>query len=1117
MKKIFIVSGSGSMNLCSRQILRKMKLTYLLLFITVFNLTAGNETYSQYVKLNLDMKNVPLQQVLNKIEEQSEFFFLYSSKMIDVNQMVNINAKDQTIDKVLNNLLSPTEIKYSVKDRQILLINKEFSKDPSYQQKTVSGKIVDNDGNPVPGVTILLKGTTIGTVSDASGNYSISNVPPDAILVFSFVGMTSQEVPVKNQAMVNVTLEEEAVGLEEVVVIGYGKQKKVNLTGAVSYVTAKDLEKRTVINTSTILQGQLSGISVRQTSGNPASGSASLLIRGQGTFSSAGNSPLVLVDGIESSIDNVDPHDVASVSILKDAASSAIYGSKAANGVILVTTKTGQIGAPVISINTYVGQQRPTMIPEMVDSWEYATAYNEALRNSGSTARWTEAEIQKFKDGSDPVNYPNFNHMNYIWDSGTGLESKHNINVTGGTPGIQYMFSGGYYNQQGLVMKNESGRWDVRLNLDAKLRDNLKLMVKMYGDTYRGLEPSSSSGSGLSQIIKGTLRLPNTIAGPTPDGYFPYLESIHPEADLHSKSFIQNGSSFFSGNGSLVWDVSKDFKITGQAGINYSLARNKNYIASYTVTPTFSNNLNSLRATWSDGYALTLQSMAEYNKSLGSHNIHLLAGVSGQTYMSNYISAYRDQFPNNEIYEIDAGATARGTNSGTASRNRLASLFGRLNYNFSEKYLFELNFRYDGSSRFPEDRRWGFFPSASMAWRISEEDFFKNSVSFINNLKLRGSWGQLGNQSVGNYPYQYLISLGQNYPSGSTYAAGAAINSVSNKLISWETTKVTDVGVDLAIMENKLSLSADYFIKKTVDILYNISVSRMLGASPAATNAGTVENRGWDFDLSYRNQFGDFNFGASAIFSVVNNKVLKLANLSKDISRGLFVGHPIGSVYGYVSDGIFSTQAEVDAAPTQPFSFLAQPGEIRFRDISGPDGKPDGLVTSTYDRTIIGNPLPTTTYGLTLTAGYKNFDFNILFQGEGGRKDQCNLNHWWAIDNLSNVQRTIYENRWTEANPDPNAMFPKIRIYPVDFWMTNKVDYFMKSGTFIRLKNTQLGYNLPESLLNKTFMRKVRVYVAGENLLTLSKFYKGWDPEMSTSGTWYPLTKLYVAGLNISF
>jgi hypothetical protein len=291
----------------------------------------------------------------------------------------------------------------------------------------------------------------------------------------------------------------------------------------------------------------------------------------------------------------------------------------------------------------------------------------------------------------------------------------------------------------------------------------------------------------------------------------------------------------------------------------------------------------------------------------------------------------------------------------------------------------------------------------------------------------------------------------------------------------------------------------------------------MLGASPAASNAGTVENKGWDFDLSYRNQFGDFTFGAGVVMSIVKNKVLKIANLDKDISRGLFVGYPIGSVYGYVSDGLFSTQEEVDAAPTQPFSFLAEPGEIRFRDISGPEGKPDGQVTSTYDRAIIGRPLPISTYGLTLTAGYKNFDFNVLFQGEGGRKDQCNLNHWWAIDNLSNVQRLIYENHWSESNPDPNAMFPKIRIYPVDFWMTNKVDYFMRSATFIRLKNMQLGYSLPESLLKKSFLRKVRVYVAGENLLTLSRFYKGWDPEMSTSGTWYPLAKLYVAGLNIDF
>jgi len=986
----------------------------------------------------------------------------------------------------------------------------------SVQQKGITGTVTDATGAPMTGVNIQVEGTSIGSITDVNGKYSIQVQNTNNVLIFSFIGYVSQKVVVGSKSVIDVTLAAETTALEEVVVIGYGTAKKVNLTGAVSAVTSKDLEKRTVINTSTILQGQLSGISVRTLTGNPNAASASILIRGQSTFSSAGNSPLVLVDGLESSIDNVDPHDVASISILKDAASAAIYGSKAANGVILITTKTGTIGAPVFSVNSYIGRQIPTMIPDMVNSWEYATAMNLALKHSGQSPKYTVEEIAKFKSGTDP-DYPNFDHMKYIWDSGTGLESKHNISMRGGSQGTQYMFSAGYYNQQGLVMKNKSNRYDVRLNLDSKIRDNLNFSVKLYGDTYKGREPSDQGGAGLSNIVRGALRLPNSLPGPTPDGYFPYWETIHPEADLNSKCFIETGNSFMSVNTNMVWEVINDLKITGQVGYNYSIAQNKNYVATYVITPTISNNTNSLRVSWSNSTILTMQSMIEYTKTFNRHFIHVLGGISGQQYDYKYINAFRDQFPNNEIYEIDAGATARGTNSGTASRNKLQSFFGRINYNFDEKYLMEFNFRYDGSSRFPDDKRWGLFPSASLAWRLSQESFFQDALPWINNFKIRASWGAMGNQSVGNYPYQSLISLGQNYPFGSTYTAGAAITSVANKEITWETTKVTDFGLDFAIFDNKLSFTVDNFTKKTIDILYSVSTSKMLGASPGPSNAGSVQNKGWDFDVSYRNVFGDFSFGASAIFSIVHNEVLKIANLNKDISAGLFVGYPIGSVYGYVSDGLFMTSDEVTNAPVQPWAFLAEPGEIKIKDISGPEGKPDGVVTSTYDRTIIGRPLPISTYAFTFTGGYKNFDINLMFQGEGGRKDQCNLNHWWAIDNLSNVQRLIYENSWSEDNQDPNAMFPKMRVYPVDWWVTNKVDYFMKDATFIRLKNLQIGYSLPTKIIQNTFLRKVRFYFSGENLFTLTKFYKGWDPEMSTSGTWYPLSKLYVAGVNIDF
>ncbi|HLU88357.1 MAG TPA: TonB-dependent receptor, partial [Cyclobacteriaceae bacterium] len=369
-----------------------------------------------------------------------------------------------------------------------------------------------------------------------------------------------------------------------------------------------------------------------------------------------------------------------------------------------------------------------------------------------------------------------------------------------------------------------------------------------------------------------------------------------------------------------------------------------------------------------------------------------------------------------------------------------------------------------------------------------------------------------------NYPYQDLIALGVNYPFGNELSAGGAVTTIANKEITWETTAITDIGLDLALLDDRLVFSADYFIRTTSDILYNVSVSDLLGASPSSTNAGKVENKGWDFNLSYRNRSGAFTYGASAIFSVVRNKVVELANVDVDIARGLFVGHPIGSAYGYVSDGLFVDDAEVDDYATQPFAFLAEAGGIKYVDISGPNGTPDGVVNSTYDRKVIGRPLPATTYALTLNAGYKNFDLNILLQGEGGRNDMVRLGQFFfPLENNSNVQRDAYENRWTVANPDPNASYPRMKFLTSGFYGANPVDFWFRDATFLRVKNVQLGYTLPAGILNSTFLDQVRVYVSGENLLTFTGYYEGWDPEMNTGGSFYPLTKLIVGGVNIKF
>lgn len=993
----------------------------------------------------------------------------------------------------------------------------------SAQNRTLTGKVSDSKGTALPGVSIKVKGTTVGTTTNLDGRYTIDVPGNNSILVVTYIGYITQELPVNGRSSLDISLAEDIQGLEEVVVVGYGTQKKVNLTGSVASVSAEQLEKRAVTKSSLALQGQMSGIQVRQGGGNPASNGASLVVRGQGTFSGAGNNPLVLVDGIEASLDLVDPNDIQSVSILKDAASAAIFGSKAANGVILVETKKGVVGKPVFTYNSYVGKSEATMVPEMINSWEYAEVINQVFVDAGAAKRYSDADIAKFRSGEDPVNFPNFDHIGNLFNSGNGISNRHDISVRGGSEQSQYMFSLGYYNENGIITKNDANRYNIRVNLDTRLNSKLKFSLKMAGNLNKDTQPSGINGLGLGTIVGGAMRNANSIPGRMPDGFYGRNETLHPEADLESASFLQNKGTNVYTNGSVVWDVLKDLKITGQIGHTYGLGQSKAYVAKYDITPTYGNAINSLNENWSEGTALTLQTIAEYNKKVKDHTFYLLGGVSGQTFDSKGLGAFRDAFPNNSIYEINAGSTARGRQSGSASRNTLQSYFGRFNYNFRNKYLFEANARYDGSSRFPKDSRWGLFPSFSAAWRVSQEGFFKNAkdaISWLSDLKIRASWGKLGNQSIGNYPYQDLLSLAPVYPFGAALSAGAAVTTLANKTITWETTTINNVGLDLGLFNDKLSLSADYFVKTTDDILYNVSVSNMLGATPALTNAGSVENKGWDFNLNYRNAIGDFSYGISAILSLVDNKVTKLSKINQDIARGLFVGYPIGSAYGYKSNGLFANDAEVTGYAKQPFADQAQGGGIKYLDISGPGGVPDGIVNATYDRAIIGKPLPKSTYALTLNGGYKNFDFNFMLQGEGGRNDQVNLGQFFfPLENNSNVQRDAYENRWTATNPNPNAQYPKLRNIASGFFNTNRVDFWYRDATFLRLKNAQIGYTLPKKLINRANISGLRVYISGENLFTISDFYKGWDPEMQTGGSawYYPLSRLYVAGVSLKF
>lgn len=1099
-----------------KQILRIMKLSLLLLVITIIDVF-GSVSYSQTARLSVEMSDAPILAVLENIENQSEFFFLYSSKMIDINQKVSLNCTDKKIGEVLDNLFSKTDIRYLIKDRQILLVDKDsYEPTSEVQQISISGTISDEEtGLPMPGVNIIVKGTTLGAISDTEGKFTLNLSDRNAVLSFTFIGYLPLEMPVEGRTTLDVKMKPNVENLDEVVVIGYGTQKKVNLTGSVAAVGSKEIEKLSVTQTSQLLVGLASGVTVTQSSGQPGKDNVNITVRGLGTFSSAGNRPLVLVDGLASSLDNVNINDIASISVLKDAASASIYGARGANGVILVETKKGQTGGFQVSYQGNVGIQRPSEIPQMVDSWVYAEMYNEALTNAGGSPQYSAEELALFKSGTDPDNYPNTPHYNNLISSGSGLQHDHHLSFSGGTDKNSYMFSLGYLDQDGIIAETFYKRYNVLLNVESRIKDNLKFNVKLSGQKGQTSEPTAvdkNPAIGVEGLVNYAIKIPNTYAGKMSNGYYGNQTGFTIEGWMDSESFISNDDFNSVASLGLDWTILKNLTFTAKTGYEFSSGQYKFFRPVLVVDPFITQGPAELTIRDSRNALTTFQGYLNYNLNLNNQNIHILAGYSQEANKSEWIQAFRDNFPNNALYEINAGAASNQQSTGSASEWALRSFFGRINYDFRGKYLIEANARYDGSSRFPENKRYGLFPSASIGWRLSEEDFF--DVSWIDDLKIRGSLGELGNQNIGNYPYQQLLSLGLNAPFGTAEKlwSGAAATTVPNQNITWESTRVVDLGFDLSVLKGKITLTVDYFNKRTSGILYNITASRVLGLTPSVQNAGVVSNKGFDFNIQHRDVRGQFSYNIAANFSYIMNEVVELANVERDINSGLFVGHSLESIYGYVADGLFIDQEDIANSPTQPRT--PQPGDIKFVDLSGPNGVPDGKVDADYDRKIIGNTFPKYNFGINLGAQYKGFDLSVQLQGVAGLQQVIGGYEGNAFQHGSGLQQWMVDERWTKENPNPNAKYPRFLVLgggEQQFWNST---YILMNASYLRVNNIQLGYSFPQSLTSKINVNNLRVYLGVKNLITFDHFREGWDPELRTG---YPPVRYSSIGVNVNF
>ncbi|KQM75191.1 SusC/RagA family TonB-linked outer membrane protein [Pedobacter sp. Leaf216] len=1044
---------------------------------------------------------------------------------------------------------------------------------PPLQDITVKGQVTDAKG-PIPGVSVKLKGGAASTVTDGSGKFSIK-VPEDATLVFTYVGYVDQEVQVKNQTNINVRLLENNQNLSEVVVVGYGTQKKAVVSGAVASVKGTELAKSSSVNLTNSLAGRLPGVTALQGSGEPGYDGSTIRIRGINSLGN--NNALIVIDGIPNragGIERLNPNDIESVSVLKDA-SAAIYGSQAANGVILITTKLGKSGKPQFSYDFSYGLQQPTRIPKMANSVQYAEILNElnifgsdlnpnewtaawnSFKSTGSylstggktiNAAFKPDEIRKFGDGSDPLRYPNTDWFKTTFQTWTP-QQKHNVQINGGSENVKYLVSLGYLDQDAYYKKSATGykQYDMRFNLEAKLS---KYITTTLGVTAREEDrnfPTVGAGDIFRFLMRGR---PNEIAiWPTGQpgrdieyGYNPVVSTT----DL--TGYNKDVRDYFQTTGKVEIKIPgvDGLKVTGTAAIDKYSGRQKNWQLPWTlydwdkktfaadgVTPVLTGTVRSqytdprLRETAGGQLAVNLTGMVNYDKKIGDHNIGLMAGVTRETVNNDGFTAFRRYYISSSVQELLAGderEQSLGNNPGDPNnlfkRARL-SYFGRAGYNYKEKYLAEFLWRVDGSYIFPTDRRFGFFPGVSVGWRLSEEPFFKDNVKFINNLKIRASYGQMGAEAyfgdaLQEYQYLSLMNFG-NYIFNDLVTKTLTEGKVPNFNFGWEVANNTNIGLDASFLNNKLSLEFDYFYNKRTNILISrgSSVPESSGITDRLppVNLGKVNNKGFEFKLSYNDQVGDLNFGVSVNGGYAKNKIIFWDETPGAPEWQRSTGRVTSSWLVYDYDGVFKDQADINAN-TLNYSALTgtlRPGDMKFKDING-----DGKINADDKIRLDKNGTPTFTGGVNFNLQYKGFDLSVLIQGATGGMQIVGLTE---SGDIGNFLEWSYLNRWSIDNP--SSVNPRLSnrgaTYYTDSNNALNNTYWLRSNNYIRLKNVELGYTLPTTLVEKAGLNSVRVYSNGLNLATLDKI-KIWDPESTnTSGQYYPQARVINFGIKATF
>ena len=1142
---------------------------FILSFIGCLQVSAAG--YSQFKKVDLELRQVRLKDALLILGDKGGFRLLYSEEDLPLNKMITLVEHNIMTSEALEMMLKDTGLQYQSLNDNLVVLRPKLS----YADIVIKGQVTDAKGAGLPGVSVKVKNTTIGASTDADGRYSLK-VPDNGTLVFSFLGYVSQEVPVGGRTTINIKLLENSQALSEILVVGYGTQKRAVVSGAVASVKGSELAKTPTANLSNSLAGRLPGVTAVQAGGEPGYDGSTIRIRGVNSLGN--NNALIVIDGVPNragGLERINPNDIESVSVLKDA-SAAIYGSRAANGVILITTKQGKTGKPVLSYDFSYGLQQPTRTPKMSTSPQYAEILNELkifgaglptnqwnaawqdFKNTGAylrtdngetvNAAYRPDEVQKFVDGSDPLRYPNtdwFGTTLKTWSP----QQRHNMQINGGAENIKYLISMGYLDQDGYYEKSATGykQYDLRVNLEAKISRYVTTSLGITGREESRNYPTVAATDIFRMLMRGKPTeqevWPNGLPGRDIEyGFNPYVITT----DL--TGYNRDTRDYFQSTGKveiLVPGV-EGLKLTGTAAIDKFSGRQKNWQTPWTlydwdkktfeadgVTPVLVGSVRSQRTdaslseTAGGQLAINLTGLINYDKKVGNHTLNLMAGVTKEKVDNDAFSASRRYFLSTALQELIAGSDREQTITNPTTepyslfkRARL-SYFGRVGYNYKEKYLAEFLWRADGSYIFPEDKRFGFFPGVSAGWRLSEEDFFKDNVKFVNNLKLRASWGQMGAEAYFGdalAEYQYLSTVGfGNYVINDQLGQTLFESRVPNLSFGWEVANNANFGLDAAFLDSRLSLELDYFYNKRTKIL--ISQANSVPGSSGITdklppvNLGKVNNKGFEFKLSYNDKVGELNYGISVNGGYSKNNIVFWDETPGAPEWQRSTGMPTGTELAYQYTGVFRDQAEIDANRIDYSAFTGKllPGDMKFEDVNG-DGKLNGDDQIRLDKT----STPRFTGGFNLNLQYKGFDLSALVQGAAGGVQSVGLTE---SGDIGNFLEWSYTNRWTIENP--SSEFPRLsnrgQTYFTDLNIAGRNTYWIRSNNYIRLKNVELGYTLAPELCKKIGLSVLRVYVNGLNLLTLDKI-KIWDPESTNaSAQYYPQARVINTGIKATF